>query len=64
MNKSQLKKSDTGVRHQRKLTITIPEDMWNEVKTEADKKAMPAATWIRVALLEHLERRVSDTCPA
>ena len=35
-----------------------------QVKDEAEKKAMPVATWIRVALIEYLENRVSDTTNA
>ena len=53
--------SKQGVRHQNKLTLTLSAELMSEVREEADKKAMPVATWIRVALIEYLENRVSDT---
>lgn len=56
--------SHQGVRHQNKLTLTLTTDLMEQVKDEAEKKAMPVATWIRVALIEYLENRVSDTTNA
>ena len=56
--------SQQGVRHQNKLTLTLTSDLMEQVKDEAGKKAMPVATWIRVALIEYLENRVSDTADA
>ena len=53
--------SQQGVRHQNKLTLTLTSDLMEQVKNEAGKKAMPVATWIRAALVEYLENRVSDT---
>ena len=52
-----------GVRHpmQNKLTLTLREDLMEQVKAEADKKAMPVATWIRSILADYLQSRVSDT---
>ncbi len=56
--------SRQGVRHQNKLTLTLNTDLMEQVKDAADKKAMPVATWVRVALIEYLENRVSDTTNA
>ncbi len=52
-----------GVRHlsQNKLTLTLQDDLFEQVKSEAGKKAMPVATWIRAVLAEYLQNRVSDT---
>lgn len=49
--------SQQGVRHQNKLTLTLTTDLMEQVKDEAEKKAMPVATWIRVALIEYLGKR-------
>lgn len=56
--------SRQGVRHQNKLTVTLNTDLMDQVKDAAGKKAMPVATWVRVALVEYLENRVSDTTNA
>ena len=53
--------SKPGVRHQAKITLTLPEDMMSQVKEESGKQAMPVATWIRAALVDYLQNRVSDT---
>lgn len=53
--------SQQGVRHQNKLTLTLTDDLMEIVKDSATKKAMPLATWIRLAIVEYLENRVSDT---
>lgn len=52
-----------GVRHQmqNKLTLTLKEELMDQVRAEAEKKAMPVATWIRSVLAEYLQNRVSDT---
>ncbi len=50
-----------GVRHQTKITLTLNSEMMEQVKTESGKKAMPVATWVRAALSEYLQSRVSDT---
>ena len=53
--------SQQGVRHQAKITLTLPEAMLSQVKEESGKMAMPVATWIRAALVDYLQNRVSDT---
>lgn len=52
-----------GVRHlsQNKLTLTLQDELFEQVKSEAGKKAMPVATWIRSVLADYLQNRVSDT---
>lgn len=50
-----------GVRHQTKITLTLNSEMMEQVKKESGKKAMPVSTWVRAALAEYLQSRVSDT---
>lgn len=56
-----------GVRHPRKgvshckITLTVSEEMMQQVREEAARKAVPSATWVRMAIVEHLQTGVSDT---
>lgn len=50
-----------GVRHQAKVTVTLKKEMYQRAKEEADSKAIPFASFVRMALAEYLQNRVSDT---
>lgn len=53
--------SSEGVRHQTRITLTLNADMMEQVKKESSMKAMPVSTWVRAALADYLQSRVSDT---
>lgn len=50
-----------GVRHQAKITVTLKKEMYQRAKAEADSKAIPFASFVRMALAEYLQNPVSDT---
>lgn len=50
-----------GVRHQAKVTVTLKKELYLRAKEEADSKAIPFASFVRMALAEYLQNQVSDT---
>lgn len=61
MVKAKQVRNAKGVGHQAKVTVTLKKEMYLLAKAEADNKAIPFASFVRMALAEYLQSQVSDT---